>query len=155
MKGFTFIEFLLVIAIFSILTALTTVNLFRFQHKTQLSTIVESFITDVKEQQTKAMAGDTEGRVGTSTYGVNVSSTNYTLFHGTYSSTETTNFVVNLQGSIRAATTFPNAQIVFDVGTGEIVGYASNSASVTFIDNTTSEQKSILFNKYGVITGVN
>ena len=155
MRGFTVIEFLLVSAIFAVLVALTTVNLFSFQHKSQITGTVEAFITDAKEMQTKAMSGDTEGRSSNSTYGINMASTRYILYHGTYSSSEPTNFSVTLPNTIQVTTTFPNSQIVFQGGSGEIVGYASTSASVTLRDTVTSEQKVLQFNRYGVVTAIN
>lgn len=154
-QGFTVIEFLLVAAIFAVLTALTTVNLYKFQHNSQVTTSLNSFIADIKEQQTKAMVGDTEGRTGNSTYGINFSTTKYILFHGTFSSTDSANFTITLPNTLNVTTTFPNSQLVFAGGTGEIVGYASNSASVTLKDTGTNSQKVIQFNKYGIINSVN
>lgn len=155
MRGFTVIEFLLVSAIFAVLVALTTVNLFSFQHKSQITGTLETFITDAKEMQTKAMSGDTEGRASNSSYGINMASTRYILFHGTYSSSESTNFSVTLPNTIQVSTTFPNSQLIFQGGSGEIIGYASTSASVTLRDIVTNEQKVLQFNRYGVVTAIN
>ena len=154
-KGFTVIEFLLVCAIFAILIALTTANLYSFLHNNQTSTTINSLIADIKEQQTKAMVGDTEGRTGNSTYGINFATTKYILFHDTFSSTNSANFTITLPNIEQVTTTFPNSQLVFDKGTGMIVGYASASASITLKDIATNKQKIINFNKYGIITSVN
>jgi len=154
-EGFTVIEMLLVMAIFAVLVALGTVNLFSFQHTSQITTSVNSFIADIKEQQTKAMVGDTEGRTANANYGLNFATTRYTLYHGTFSSTDSANFVVTLPNTLQVTTTFPNSQLVFEAGTGDIVGYASTSASITLRDTVTAAQKVLNLNRYGVITSVN
>lgn len=154
-NGFTAIEMLLVTAIFAVLVALTSVNLYSFQHKTQSNMSLNTFIADIKQQQTKAMVGDTEGRNSNSTYGINFATTNYVLFHGTFSSTDSANFTVVLPNTLQVSTTFPNSQLIFAAGTGEIVGYASNSATVTLRDISNNSQRVMNFNKYGIITNVN
>jgi hypothetical protein len=57
--------------------------------------------------------------------------------------------------SLTVTTTFPNSQVIFEKGSGQIVGYASNSATITFFDAGDNNQKVIQLNRYGVITGVN
>src|SRR5579862_4938386 len=104
-KGFTAIEIILVMSIVAILLGLVTVNLFKFQHKSQLSATVASFLADYKEQQIKAMVGDTSGTATPAAYGVHFETTSYTLFRGSYG---TTNFTVNLPGGTQFSTTFPN-----------------------------------------------
>lgn len=154
-KGFTVIEIMLVMAIAAVLVGLATVSLFNFQHKANLTATTDTFIADLKDQQTKAMSGATEGQTINNTYGINLASNRYILFRGTYSSTASANFTINLPDTVQVTTTFPNSQIIFEKGSGEIYGYASNSASVTFQDRNSSEQKVIQLNKYGVITSIN
>lgn len=151
-KGFTVVEVSLVIAIFFILIGLVTVNLFKFQHTSQLSSTISSFLADYKEQQIKAMVGDTEGSVAVSSYGVHLETTSYTLFRNAYG---TGNFIINLPSGTKFTTTFPNSQVIFATGSGEIVGFAANQNTITVLDTGDGSQKVITINRYGVVTGVN
>ncbi|HSW48213.1 MAG TPA: type II secretion system protein, partial [Candidatus Saccharimonadales bacterium] len=50
-KGFTLIELILVMAIFSTLIGITSLSLFNIQHRTALSADVSVFTADLKQQQ--------------------------------------------------------------------------------------------------------
>lgn len=156
-RGFTLVEFLLVMSIFAVLAGIATVNLLSFQRQSQLNATVDTFVADMKEQQMKAMSGDAGGDPSMENYGINLDAVNYQyiLYKGTYSAADTSNFAVSVPRSVNISSTFPNSQINFEKGSGEIVGYASNSATITFQDSSNSDQKVIQLNKYGVITGVN
>ncbi len=106
----------------------------------------------MKEQQIKAMVGDTEGTASVSAYGVHFDTATYTLFRNTYG---TGNFVISLPSTIHISSTFPSPQIIFATGSGELTNYVSNSATITFSDTADNSQKVITLNKYGVVTNVN
>ncbi len=152
-KGFTLIEFMLVMSIFAVLVTLATVNLFSFQHKSQISATVNIFMADLKDQQIKAMAGDTSGEAEVETYGISFDPTNfqYILFKGAYSAADTTNFAVGIPDSIEMTTSAVNSQLIFQKGTGEIGG----ATTVTLRDTVNNDQKVIQLNRYGVVTGIN
>lgn len=155
MKGYTLIELIVVVGIFALLTSIATVNLIRFQQKTNITTLTDAFVTNAKEQQTKAMAGDAEGRGANSPYGVNIALNQYVLYHDTFVSGEASNRVIALSPITEITTTFPNAQIVFEGGSGEINGYSAANSTVTIRNTATNEQRVIQFNRYGVVTSVN
>lgn len=152
-KGFTLIEFMLVMSIFGILVTLATVNLFSFQHKSQISSTINIFMADLKGQQIKAMAGDTSGDPEVENYGINFDPTNfeYILYKGNYSAANTANFAVEFPDSIEMTTSAVNSQLVFEKGTGEIGG----ATTVTLRDTVNNDQKVIQLNRYGVVTGIN
>ena len=152
MRGYTIVELAIVVSIFFILIGLATVNLFKIQHTSQLSSLVESFIADYKEQQIKAMVGDTEGSSAISSYGIHFETSSYTLFRNTYG---TSNFTVSLPSDVQFTTTFPSSQIIIASGSGEISGFTSGQNTVTLKDTVDGSQKVMNFNRYGVITGVN
>jgi prepilin-type N-terminal cleavage/methylation domain-containing protein len=149
-RGFTLIELSLVIAIFLILVGLTTVNLFQLQHANQLSATVSSFLADMKEQQIKAMVGDTEGSGTMANYGVHFDTTSYTLFRNAF---ETGNFTVTLPSGTQIASAF-GTQILFQKGGGDISGFVNGNNTITFIDTGNNNQKVITLNRYGVVTSV-
>lgn len=151
-RGFTLIEVTLVVSLFFILIAISTVNLFQFQHKSQLSGTVSSFLADYKEQQIKAMVGDTEGNGVISDYGVHLETTTYTLFRSTYG---ISNFAVSLPSNIQITTTFPSSQVVFQKGSGTVSGFTIGQNTITLQDTSNNTQKVITINRYGVVTAVN
>lgn len=149
-KGFTLVELALVVAIFFILVGLVTVNLFKFQHKSQLSSTIASFLADYKEQQIKAMVGDSSGTSVPAAYGVHLETGSYTLFRNSYG---TDNFTINLpSGTQFSATSFPSSQVIFATGSGEV---ATSTNTITIKDTGDGSQKVITINRYGVVTGVN
>jgi len=153
--GFTLIEILITSAVMLILLGLSTLNFSSIQRKTTLSATVEVLLADLGQQQIKAMVGDTEGRPSTDTYGIHFLSASYTLFYGTYSLANASNFLVTFPSGQQATTTFSNSDVIFQKGSGEIVNYTATQSAITLRDTTTGEQKVIQLNRYGVVTGVN
>ncbi len=155
-KGFTLIEVLVVLSVLITLIGLTTISLLNANRQTSLSTSIDSFVTDLKQQQLKAMVGDTEGRTQADSYGVYFGTDSYTLFHGAYSSSDPTNFTVALGGNIQfSAVLFPSSQIIFLKGSGEVSNYASSSSTLVIRDIVNNRQKTITVNRYGVVTDIN
>jgi type II secretory pathway pseudopilin PulG len=149
--GFTIIELVITMGIFMIITSLVTINLLRAQHNASSSTTVTTLISDIKQQQVKAMTGDTEGRGTRDSYGIHFDTNRYVLFHGTYSETEISNFNVNLEGSLSFTGLTGDSNVIFSQGSGEKAGLNS----IVLTDSITNSQKTITINTYGVITEVN
>ena len=149
-KGFTFVEVVIVMGIMTILMMIASVNFFPIQQKTSLSMTVQSLITDIKEQQLKAMSGE-------STLGIYFTpdQNNYVVFKGTtYEQSNTTNFNIPLGSQITVySIDFSGRQILFAPVSGEIRNFLSGNRII--LQNTTShEQRTIFFNKYGTVTNV-
>lgn len=154
-KGFSLIELIVVIAVMGILLGIATVNFTSVQRETTLTSTVETALTDINQQQIKAMVGDTEGRTIPDTYGIYFETNSYTLFHGTYSAVEPSNFEVTLPDSQQITTTFPGNQIVFERGSGDISSFNELGNTITIQDTVSGVQTIIQLNRYGVVTGVN
>ena len=150
-KGFTLIELIIVMAIFATLVGISTISLLNVKHKSTLNTVVNTFLADLKEQQIKAMVGDTEGSGVVYNYGIHFETSTYTLFHGTYSSGGTGNFVVPLTDTVQFNSFSQGNSIIFAKGSGE----ASGMTTITLIDTVDNNQKTITVNQYGVVTGIN
>jgi prepilin-type N-terminal cleavage/methylation domain-containing protein len=152
MRGFTVIEVILVVAIFSILVGLVTVNLFKFQHTSQLSSSLAGFLADYKEQQIKAMVGDSENTGSVASYGVHLQTSSYTLFRNSYG---TGNFTLSLPSTLQFTTTFPSSQVIFATGSGALTTFTSGQNTITIKDTVDGSQKVITINRYGVVSAVN
>jgi len=138
-----------VLSILTTLLGFVTINLSSSQQKTSLSTTVQTIISDMKAQQIKAMTSDTEGRPTPSSYGIHFDANQYVLFHGSaYLSTDPSNFVVPLPPNLEC--TIPT-DVIFSQRSGEI----GASTAITIENVTSSEQRTIQLNKYGVVTAVN
>lgn len=155
--GYSLVELLVVIGIFAVLAGLATLNLLNAQHSASLQGQLATLIADTKQQQIKAMQGDTEGRANPDYYGVHFSTNAYTLFHGTsYNPNDTTNLTFSLDPVFQFTNiTLTNGNIIFIPLSGEMYGYSSVTNTVTLKDITDNQQKQLQFNYLGVLTGIN
>ncbi len=155
-RGFTLIEFLLVMSIFATLAGIATVSLFRFQNESQLNSTLNTFMADLKDQQAKAMSGDTSGTTTADNYGIQFDSANhrYILYKGTYVATASANFAVSYPNTLTITTASASSSITFTKGSGEVTNYASTSAVITIHDSMNNDQKVLRLNRYGVISSM-
>lgn len=151
-SGFTLIELIIVIGIVAVLLTITTVSLLSVQTHASLNTVSAQVLTDIKSQQLKTMTGETEGSGTISAYGIYFQSTGYVLFRGSaYSPADPANFVITLDSPVTLSTAFPSSTLVFTPGSGEITGYSPGLDYVTLTGVTSSEVKTLQFNRYGVL----
>ena len=155
-SGFTFIELIVAMGVFATLVGLATVHLLGGQRTSSLTATTDTLIADIKEQQIKAITGDTAAG-SQSSYGVYFGPGQYVLFAGgTYNPTDSTNAVIPLDSNVVfASINFPNTSVVFASGSGEIVNFSSQAHTVTLLQVHSGEGKTIDINRYGVITSVN
>ncbi|HRN69991.1 MAG TPA: prepilin-type N-terminal cleavage/methylation domain-containing protein [Candidatus Woesebacteria bacterium] len=153
-KGFTLIELLLVLAIISILFAISIVNLNNLQQNTYQNTSGEIFISDLKLQQLKSMTGDNNSSSSFQPFGIHFETNSYTLFRGAnYSSSNPENFTVELNPNLSFSTVkFANSQIIFAKNSGEIVGFTEGNNTIIIRNSITNTDSTITLNRYGVIT---
>lgn len=149
-KGFTFVEIVIVMGIMTILMMIASFNFFPIQQKTSLSLTIQSLITDMKQQQLKAMSGE-------STQGIyfDPDQKNYVIFKGTtYESSNTSNFNIPLGAQIIVSSIdFSGRQLLFAPVSGEISNFAAGN-KITMKNTTSNEERSIFFNKYGTVISV-
>ena len=154
-QGFTLAELIIVMGMLAVLTVLTTVNLLRPQHQASTLAAVATLIADLRQQQLKAMLGDTEGSGTPASYGVFLNTNNYTLFRGsTYAAGNPSNFSVSLESPIQTTTAFPNSQIVFQAGSGEVAGFTPGSNTISVTNIYSSTISTLTINRYGTVASV-
>lgn len=147
--GFTLVELAVVTSIIVTLLGFITISLVRSQQTASLTSVEEILLADLKQQQLKAMIGDTEGRSTSDSYGIHFDSNSYTLFHGAvYSSLDTSNSAINLDSNIQFNS--PGFDVIFSKLNGEI----PTAATIELQDNTNSKLKRIHLNIYGTVTQV-
>jgi len=149
-RGFTLIEMVLALGITSFLLGFIAINLTTSQRKASLSTTVTTFVSDLHQQQMKAISGDTEGRANADSYGIHLDVNQYVLFHGTaYNVADSSNSPIALENGLQFSTSGVN--VIFSRLNGEI----NVPLSITLQDTTNSTQKTLHLNTYGVVTQVN
>lgn len=154
-RGVTFVELLVVMGIVAIIFTMTIINIAPLRDNTLMATTLTAMITDIKQQQIKAMIGDTDGSMSRNPYGVYLQTGSYTVYPGsTYSAANTKNFMVEVDPSIVMTSTFPNNTIVFASGSGDLANFSNGQNTVTLRIAETGEQKIVTFNKYGIVVSV-
>lgn len=155
-KGFTLIEISIVMAITVVLLTLTTISLISFQQNAFVDTTVEQLISDIKYQQISAMNGAIEGENTAQTFGIHFETNSYALFHGdSFDVSEPTNFTLSLESAMSFAdVTFPQDEIIFEKGSGEINGFMDGQNTITLQDSGNNNHVTITINKLGVITQI-
>jgi prepilin-type N-terminal cleavage/methylation domain-containing protein len=147
LKGFTFVEIVIVMGIMVVLLMIGSVNFLPIKHTTSLSTTSQVLISDIKERQLKAMSGE-------SSQGIyfDVDQKKYIVFKGSsFDPSNTTNFSIQLGDQIIVSEIdFTGRQIIFSASSGEISNFFADN-KIVLLNTVTNEQRSIYFNKYGTI----
>lgn len=154
-EGVTFIETLLVLGIFSILVSIGGIGLLNNRQKATSNTALNVLVSDIKQQQAKAMFG--EKGEGGRLAGVFFATTSYTLFNGSsYSPSNPSNFTVNLSDDLEfQEILFPSSEVVFATSSGEFLDYGAGEDSIILRNKKSNEQKKIKINRFGTIKEVN
>lgn len=152
--GFIFAELVVVLGIVSVLFGLGTINIFRLLQRPPVVAHVDVLTSDLRSAQTRAMIGDTNG-VSTSDFGVMIEAERYILFRGSmYNAADSANIVISFPTGIRASTTFPNSQLVFARGSGEIIGFTDGQNTITLQKSDAGEQQAIQINRLGAVINI-
>lgn len=154
--GFTLIEIILVMTIAILLLTFTTINLISFQQNTFVNTSVEQLMSDMKYQQISAMNGAANSASEAQRFGIHFDVNSYTLFHGgIFNHSEPTNLTIALDGGISFSdVTFPQNEIIFEKGSGDIMGFIDGRNTVIVKDSGSNNQIVITVNKFGTITQI-
>lgn len=154
--GFTLIEIILVFGMLGALFVFASVNLFLGPQKETLTTTVDGLISDLRQQQIRAVSGDTGGAAAVDEYGVYLAGSQYILFRGSqYAAGAGSNFAVDLPEGVIVASVFPSSQVVFQKGSGEVSGHAPDADTITVTHTQNNQQQIIQINKLGSVIAIN
>jgi prepilin-type N-terminal cleavage/methylation domain-containing protein len=151
--GFTFIELLVVMTILAVLFTLSAVNIGNLIPKATSRSSLEAIISDLKQQQNKAMLGDTEGRASSTAYGVHFDQGQYVLFYGdSYDSADTSNSVFELGDILQFQNTnLPSSNVIFAQNSGELLEFAGSDFQFVLNNTANGQSQIVIINRYGVI----
>ena len=138
--------------IIAILVSFISINLLKPQTTASTASTVQILGADIKEQQIKAMAGDTDFESSTDSQGIYFESNRYTLFRGPNYASGSHYFQVDMDQNLILSNTLPSSQVVFTKRSGEVASYTSGQDTVTLNHSQSGEQKIITINRYGAIT---
>lgn len=144
--GFTLIETLLVVGIFSVLLVISSFGMSRLI-PTTISRASESvLLADLRQQQLNAQMG-----VGGEAHGVAFGTGEYVLFSGAvYNPVEPSNRVVVLDEALALSSTLPNNRVIFAAISGEPTELASFQDQVILTNNTSDTITTLEINELGV-----
>jgi len=150
-SGFTFVELMVVMAIISIYFGLSSINLIKIQRSSSIEAAKNLLVADLRQQQIRAMSGDTGTGTSSQDYGIHFSSNSYILFEGSdYVEEKPSNFTINLDPSLSfSSIDFPSSTVIFKKGSGEVADFVSGSA-VSILDSTNTDSRVISINYLGV-----
>ena len=151
-SGLTLPELLISLGILLIIFVITTINLLSGVRTTTQVAFIDSFTTDLRDQQNKAMAQFTRGEAQNYDYGIYLTADSYTLFRGsTYSASDPDNFVIGMNPGLNFSNvTFPASTIVFESGTGQLKGFVSGSNTLSLNDSVSQKTVNLSINRYGI-----
>lgn len=148
--GFTLIETLIVMGLMAVMMGLVIINLGKPQSEAGVAAAVAALKADMREQQTRAMAGESGDGVGANAWGVHFESNRYVLFHGaSYSANDSGNFEVDLGPGVAASTSLPSGTLVYEPRSGEISGWTDGQNTVT-LTHPAGDTETLVFNRYGI-----
>jgi len=129
--GLTLIELLIVMGVFAIIFSFATINLLKPQRKASIDAAASTLVSDIKEQQAKAMASDSEGSSNLQDHGVYFENNRYTLFQGSsYQAANPLNFTVDFSPNTIILNNLPLSQIVFSKNNGLWLNFNDNTKTI-------------------------
>lgn len=151
-SGFTLIEIVITVGVATILMTIVTLSLFQSRASASLDTTADQLMSDVRQQQMAAMFGATSSAGVYDDYSIRFDSSSYTLFPGDiYTSTNSANYVVPLDGALRfSATTFPSGVLTFSRLSGDVRTYQVGHDTVTLSDTQTNNTRVFQLNRRGI-----
>jgi len=151
-SGVTLIEMIVTIGILSTLLAIGLLSVTNLPANTTINTDITLLISDIKNQQIKAMVGDTGGRDEPDNYGIKIYNDRYVLFNGyEFDENSPDNQEIPISSVEQLSTTFPDTSIIFASASGEIINFVDGQNSVSVINTQSSQSKTVELNKYGTI----
>lgn len=125
-RGFTLVELMVTIGVFTILATLSSINFFSTYAQSNLGAARDVLVADLKTAQSSAMSGAGEQNWSTTT-------------------------MTALPSGVNISTTLPGNQITFVHGSGEVSGYLAGQDTITLSSGIDSH--TLHLNQYGTIIG--
>lgn len=140
--------------VFAVLMSLSLIPLGNLIPKASTDSVIATFMVDLRSQQLKAMLGAMGPTGMAAPYGIHLDTQEYSLFYGsTYSASESDNVGIPTD-EILISSNLPTDNLVFEQGSGEVLGLGDSIYTITFTNSINSQTADLSLNKYGVVTHV-
>lgn len=154
MRGFTLIETLIVLFLFTTIIGMPMMFLWGIGRSDQLTATTREVVAALNEAQTNTINGKSVDGQQPATYGVYFQSGYYVLFAG---STYNAGNSYNQRNDLPSGLTFsqiqvPNDQIVFSRVTGQVTAYNPSLNFVVLQEGNTGTTEQINISKMGTVT---
>lgn len=142
--AFTTIEILLVLVIIGIISTLSYASLVNYHTTTVIDSELKTIVSNIQVARQKAIGNPTG-----SVYSIKFLSGSYVVFPGsTYSASNTSNQIYNLDNTVIVSTTFPSDLVTFNTFTGRV----TNGGSITISGGGFT--KHIIINLLGIVEDI-
>lgn len=122
-------------------------------HATSLQLALATLIADIRYQQQLSRAGEVVGKYSVVPFGLVLQNSQYILFQGKeYIPGHGPEKRMPVPAPIVLETTLPGGQLLFESGSGNIIGFDAEKNTITLRDTESQAERTISFNVYGVIT---
>jgi prepilin-type N-terminal cleavage/methylation domain-containing protein len=151
--GFTLVEMLIVMLIAGVLLLTVGLTLFGSQQRASLESVASQMVSDIKAQQSLAMAGVTSQNGSLVDYSIRFDAHAYTWFPGlVYDANNAENTVIPLDAIISLSSiTFPSSVLSFSRLSGDVVNFTNGNNSFKIVNTQTGDTYTITVNKRGAI----
>ncbi|MCA9308019.1 MAG: prepilin-type N-terminal cleavage/methylation domain-containing protein [Patescibacteria group bacterium] len=151
-NGFTLVEVLITMGIFTILVATASINLLKPIQSNNTGTSISEIVSNVKSQQSRSMRGDLDTSAFPDSFGVRFEQTQYIIFKGDlYSPLNPDNVAKDLPPTLAFQNiNLPNQSIIFSRVSGEVVDYNAATNSVDIVSEDGNNYR-ITVNKIGAL----
>jgi len=144
-KGFSFVEILVVVAIFAILSVISAVAFQNFNRAASLKVVTEEVLGALVDARNSTLASD-----GDTVFGIHLDETEIVRFAGSpYSSSDPNNVTYAFVGGVTATGTLveSNTDITFQ----RLTGQPSATGTIVILDNTDTASSTIMIHASGLI----
>jgi len=130
-SGLTLVELLITMGIFAIIFSFATINLLKPQRKASVDAAASTLVSDIKQQQAKAMASDSGSAGDLQNHGIYFENNRYILFQGSsYQAANPLNFSVDLSPNTIILNNLPSSQIVFSKNNGLWPNFSDSTKTI-------------------------
>ncbi len=120
---------------------------------TSLQLTLATLIADIRYQQQLSRMGEVVGKYSVVPFGLVLQKSQYILFQGTtYIPGHGPEKQMPVPAPIVLETTLPGGLLLFESGSGNIIGFDAEKHTITLRDTKSQAERTISFNLYGVIT---
>ncbi|MEX0616342.1 MAG: type II secretion system protein [Candidatus Woykebacteria bacterium] len=153
-SGFTLIEIILVIALFSLAFGFILVSITRPKSQADIRAAEDQIYFALKEAQNLAMVGSTGGSSSAESHGVHFEQNKIVIFKGaSYNLSDTANLETTFEPSISISPiNLPSSNIIFSKLSGEVQNYSGAQNNFALTESNTGQTRAFTINQYGRVT---